>query len=58
MIPSYDQVIDIVRAEVGQPRSKRKPGKVPLRVAESLVKKAAMVTIDDITAVVILFNKH
>eukprot|EP00903_Cladosiphon_okamuranus_P008977 g8588.t1 len=52
------KVIDIVRAEEARSRSKKKPEKVPLRVAELLVKKAHKVTIDDITAVVILFNKH
>lgn len=61
MLPFYlpfVQVIDIVRAEEGLPRSRRKPGKVPLRIAEALVRKAARSTTDDVTAVVILFHKN
>eukprot|EP00752_Nemacystus_decipiens_P007302 g6533.t1 len=57
-VPEDSKVIDIVREEEDLPRSRSKPGKVPLRIAKALVGKAAQKSPDDITAVVILFHKH
>ncbi|CAN0053730.1 unnamed protein product [Scytosiphon promiscuus] len=50
------KVVSVVRAETNRRRSKQKPTKAPLRVAEALAQRATKASEDDITAVVVLFQ--